>query len=183
MPDQDGIPGPEGPPGEQGPQGEAGKDGFDGDKGPAGEKGAPGPKGDKGDKGERGERGEKGLKGDSPKLTSTKAQMDALNARLAEAERKLHELYPPKARPDIQGTGTGDTEVVTFTGHSGTGGDASTAASFTYNFVTADGVTHTGISPTQNRVNAAKVATVGLWKASAVKLYVLDEIPDGGACS
>lgn len=116
-------------------------------------------------------------------MPDSKSQDDEFSRRIAELERKVRELYPPKPRPRLTATGTGDTELVTFTGHSGSGGDASTAASFAYTFTTADGVTHSSITPTGNRVRAAQVATWGLWKASTAKLYVGDEIPDGGACT
>lgn len=94
-------------------------------------------------------------------------------------EKQLLELRALINQTDAATGGT--YESVTFTAVTGSGGTATSAANFTYNFTTADGVAHNGVSPAHQRLNAAKQATRGIW--DGVRLLWTDEIPDPGGCN
>lgn len=102
--------------------------------------------------------------------------------RLDRAAMEIKQIWALLRRKS-KGGGTGSIETVTLTLAGGSGGTATSAANFTYSFATADGITHTAITPTHQRLNAAKKATIGWWDSVRQALVWTDEIPDPGGCN
>lgn len=169
---ESGVAGRDGTNGTNGANGQAGRDGQPGQAGSNGEKGDQGEKGDKGEPGEQGPPGQ-------PAPVENRNDNDKL--RLDRAAMEIKQLWAliNKRR---SGTG-GSVEYVALTLSTGTGGTATTAASFTYNFTTVDNIAHNNVSPAHQRLNAAKKATIGAWDAVQLKLQWTDEIPDPGGCA
>jgi hypothetical protein len=106
----------------------------------------------------------------------TKREIDVLRKQVADI---WAHLFPRKKETDTSGTAI---ELVALTSDGGGGGDESTPCDYTYAFTTADGASHTGESPVQNRLPAALAATFGLWDSENERLVALDEWPNGGPC-
>jgi hypothetical protein len=80
--------------------------------------------------------------------------------------------------------GSGGSEPVAFTSHTGSGGDEATLANFAYTFTDSFGNTHTDIAPTQQRPFGTLLpATHGDWFPLQQILKNVDEVADTGVCS
>lgn len=105
-----------------------------------------------------------------------------LKLEFEQLQRQHLDIWPPRRKAASSGSGT--IELVTLTSDGGgAGDDTPTSCDWTYSFTTADAVSHTTVSPDQNRLPIALEATYGLWDSGLEVLIALDELPDGGPCS